>query len=178
MNSAVFVCVLLLAILGLPMIWFSSKTQNFAVFFKLTSLFQISWLILGIFYWTSFQQTHKKITLFLKLFPLFLILMMGLSFHNSVAVIEGWLGIKTPFIRTPKFNIKDKKDDWKQKKYKITSNIYGILFEIIILINIIITLAMAIQYKIWGMMPFHLMLMAGYASVIFLSLSPNSQRKP
>ena len=28
---------------------------------------------------------------------------MGLSWHNSLAVVEGYIGKKTPFVRTPKF---------------------------------------------------------------------------
>ena len=42
---------------------------------------------------------------------------MGLSLHNGLAVLEGLLGIKTPFVRTPKFNIHRKLDSWRNNVY-------------------------------------------------------------
>lgn len=39
---------------------------------------------------------------FLKEFPLFLALSAGMSVHDSMAVVEGWIGRDSPFVRTPK----------------------------------------------------------------------------
>lgn len=41
---------------------------------------------------------------FVGLFPAFLAASYGIAFHNMIAVCEGFLGVKTPFVRTPKFN--------------------------------------------------------------------------
>jgi hypothetical protein len=44
---------------------------------------------------------------------------MGLSLHNAVAVIEGFTGKKSSFVRTPKFAISGKTSGtWKDKKYR------------------------------------------------------------
>jgi hypothetical protein len=43
---------------------------------------------------------------------------MGLSLHNSVAVIQGYLGRKSAFIRTPKFDIKGLSDSFNKEKYQ------------------------------------------------------------
>lgn len=40
-------------------------------------------------------------------FPVFMTLAMGLSLHNSLAVLEGWMGRESPFIRTPKRGSED-----------------------------------------------------------------------
>ena len=42
---------------------------------------------------------------------------MGLALHNSVAVLEGWWGKKSPFVRTPKFNLTTAKDSFAKRKY-------------------------------------------------------------
>jgi hypothetical protein len=43
----------------------------------------------------------------------FLSLSMGLSLHNSIAVLQGFWGKKTPFVRTPKFNIVGNRGNWQ-----------------------------------------------------------------
>ena len=47
----------------------------------------------------------RRISKFLFLFPIFLAMSMALSLHNSIAVIQGYLGASSPFVRTPKFDI-------------------------------------------------------------------------
>jgi len=54
---------------------------------------------------------------FIFLFPVFLSLSMGLSLHNTIAVLQGYIGKKTAFIRTPKFNISGLKDSFKNHNY-------------------------------------------------------------
>ena len=60
----------------------------------------------------------KLIVKFIFIFPVFLALSMGLSLHNSIAVIQGYLGKQSAFIRTPKFNIKGLTDSFKKEKYQ------------------------------------------------------------
>ncbi len=54
---------------------------------------------------------------FLGLYPLFLCLSMGLALHNAIAVIQGWWGKKSEFVRTPKFNIRNVTDSVKKGNY-------------------------------------------------------------
>ena len=46
----------------------------------------------------------------------FMLLTSGLGVHNSIAVIQGILGKATPFVRTPKLNITDMKQDIVEKR--------------------------------------------------------------
>jgi glycosyltransferase involved in cell wall biosynthesis len=41
----------------------------------------------------------------------------GLSVNNTVAVFDAFFGRKNEFLRTPKFGIVNKSDDWKNKEY-------------------------------------------------------------
>src|SRR5690606_6753124 len=86
--------------------------------FTAGTILLLGFLSVAIFYYTATRRFyHKPNRKFLLLFPAFLMISMGLSLHNSVAVIEGWLGIKTPFLRTPKFNIVGKRDPWMHNSY-------------------------------------------------------------
>lgn len=176
MNSSVFVGVLILALLSVPVLLSLSQTPVLAQYFKLTALFQISWVILGLFYWAGFSQKNLGFFEFLKRFPLFLIFMMGLSFHNSIAVIEAWIGKKTPFIRTPKFNIVNNEDEWKLNKYNIGKFSKSLFFEIFLMAYFFVACLIDWNYQSWGMIPFHLMLFGGYFSIIYLSIIQSNYR--
>jgi hypothetical protein len=54
---------------------------------------------------------------FAAFFPLFTAMNIGMSLHNTVAVVQGWMGKKSAFVRTPKFNIVSLSDSFKQNKY-------------------------------------------------------------
>ena len=167
MNSAVFVAVFFLSILSFPMMLITSSSDRFDEFFRYTALFQVSWVILGCFYWISFRKTGLGFFEFMKRFVLFLLFMMGLSFHNSIAVVEGWMGRKTPFVRTPKFNVNNQSDSWQGNKY-LTKNLdKSTWIELLLMLYFIVVLIIEIQIKNFGLVPFHLMLIVGYGSVLF-----------
>jgi len=104
---------------------------------------------------------------FVKRFVLFLLFMMGLSFHNSIAVVEGWLGRKTPFVRTPKFNVNNQSDSLQENKYLTKSLGKSTWIELLLMLYFIAVLVIEIYLNNFGLVPFHLMLIAGYGSVLF-----------
>jgi cellulose synthase/poly-beta-1,6-N-acetylglucosamine synthase-like glycosyltransferase len=167
MNSAVFVAVFFLSILSLPVMLITSSSDRFDVFFRYTALFQVSWVILGCFYWISFQKTGLGFFEFVKRFVLFLLFMMGLSFHNSIAVVEGWLGRKTPFVRTPKFNVNKQSDSLQENKYLTKSLGKSTWIELLLMFYFMVVLVIEIYLNNFGLVPFHLMLIVGYGSVLF-----------
>jgi hypothetical protein len=99
---------------------------------------------------------------------------MGFSLHNSIAVIEGHLGKKSDFIRTPKFNINSLKDNWKGNKY-ISKNISpNVILEGLLAIYFAFGMYSAFivgdQGGDFGLFPFHLMLFVGFGYVFIKSL--------
>jgi hypothetical protein len=91
------------------------------ILFKIATVFMVSFFFLGFFYWISRPEKNffKKMFNFLWEYPTFLSVSMGLSLHNAVAVIEGFTGKKSSFVRTPKFAISGKTSGtWKDKKYR------------------------------------------------------------
>lgn len=56
----------------------------------------------------------------LKYFPLLLLLGIGLSFNNALAVLEAFVGHESAFRRTPKFNVREGDEEWNQRQYALS----------------------------------------------------------
>jgi cellulose synthase/poly-beta-1,6-N-acetylglucosamine synthase-like glycosyltransferase len=110
LNSSIFVATLATALLSVPML-------ALHLGWGWLTFFQLSLIIMGVFYWTAFRRRGGTLGEFVLIFPTFLAIMLGLSLHNAVAVIEGYLGRKTPFVRTPKFNVNRPGDSWQANTY-------------------------------------------------------------
>ena len=54
-----------------------------------------------------------------KLLPALLVYNAGMSVNNTVAVFDAVLGTKNEFLRTPKYGIITKDDDWRNKAYNL-----------------------------------------------------------
>ena len=109
LNSTMFLNVMIMALLSVPVLFIKAQFQHLSFLFDLGSIFIFSTLIFYYCYWfvhkAIFGSGIASFIKFTKRFILFYCLVIGFSIHNSVAVIEGHLGKKSPFIRTPKFYI-------------------------------------------------------------------------
>ena len=54
-----------------------------------------------------------------KALPYLLVYSIGMSVNNTVAVFDAVLGTKNEFLRTPKYGIIKKTDDWRNKAYNL-----------------------------------------------------------
>ena len=173
-NSSVFVCLLLASILSIPMLFIKDAHPGLDVIFNFGSIFLIGFFSIGFFYWIATKQTNPKGTgrYYINTFPIFLIVSMGLSLHNGIAVLEGLLGIKSPFIRTPKFNIKSKTDSWKGNIYIKPKVDFLTILEGVLSVYFMFGIAAGIYLDDWGLIIFHVMLVLGFASVFYYSIKP------
>ena len=62
---------------------------------------------------------HKSWKSKAKILPALLVYNTGMSVNNTVAVFDAVIGKKNEFLRTPKFGIVRKDDDWKNKAYNL-----------------------------------------------------------
>jgi hypothetical protein len=141
--------------------------------YDMGSIFVIGFLAMAFFYWISSKSNRpfKTIQYYLFHFPLFVMFSMGMSLHNAIAVTEGYLGFKTPFIRTPKFAIQTKADSWKGNIYlsKVISPIT--LFEGLLAIYFAFAVAYGLYIGDYGLILFHLMLTFGFGAVFIYTIS-------
>ena len=173
-NSSLFMFILILSLLSLPILHVKDSFSDLNTIIKFGSLFISSTVFLMYFYWLSYRdKTENKIASFFKFFGRFfqfLIISMGLSLSNTIAVIEGYLGIKSSFVRTPKFNIlkKGEKQNNKYDKKKLSIINIG---EGILMVVFGFTAINRALYGDLGMVPFHLMLTIGYGAVFFYTIA-------
>jgi hypothetical protein len=93
---------------------------------------------------------------------------MGLALHNAQAVWEGLTGKKSPFIRTPKYNLQSKgswvKNVYHQSKIPVTTYFESILAVLFIFMSVI-----SVFTGTYEMLVFHLLLALGYSVVSWAS---------
>jgi cellulose synthase/poly-beta-1,6-N-acetylglucosamine synthase-like glycosyltransferase/5-hydroxyisourate hydrolase-like protein (transthyretin family) len=172
-NSSVFFFILLLSLLSLPILHIKDSFSDLNFFIQFGSIFILSTVFLMFYYWMSYRdKTANTFTSFLRFavrFIQFLIVSMGLSLNNTVAVLEGYLGIKSSFVRTPKFNVASK-TEFKGNKYDKKKISLLTIGEGFLMLLFGFTAVNRAIYGDFGMLPFHLMLATGYGLVFFYSI--------
>ena len=175
-NSSVFVFILILSILSLFVLHIKDSFSDLNWFIQFGAFFIASTLFLSFYYWHSWRDKKgpflNDLFRFIGRFIQFLTVSMALSLSNAVAVIEGYLGIKSSFVRTPKFNVLIK-TEFKGNKYdKKSLSLINILEGLLMLIFGFTAVQRAV-YGDLGMVPFHLMLTFGYGIIFFSTLKEN-----
>ncbi|MCP4460786.1 MAG: glycosyltransferase [Cytophagales bacterium] len=174
LNSTVFLFLLIAAVLSIPMLYIKEFNPQLGIIFDLGSIFLIGFFAMGLFYWVSTKTVHPEYTFkfFASQFPLFLTFSMGLALHNSIAVIEGFFGVKTPFIRTPKYNIQSRDDSWKNNIYleKVLTPVT--LMEGLLALYFIFGIVSGIRLGDYGLVFFHGMLAFGFGFIFLKQLMP------
>ncbi|TVZ52288.1 cellulose synthase/poly-beta-1,6-N-acetylglucosamine synthase-like glycosyltransferase [Dokdonia sp. Hel_I_53] len=178
LNSTMFLNVLIVGLLSIPMLYIKNEHKSLTPYFYVMSFFVISSIIFFICYWFMFKNIYggglKQFIKYIGMFFTFFSIAMGFSLHNSIAVIEGHLGKRSEFVRTPKFNINTIKDSWKGNKYLKKKISINVIFEGILMLYFAFGIYSAFVVKDggdFGLLPFHLMLCIGFGFVFFKSLT-------
>jgi len=179
LNSTMFLNVFLVAILSIPMLYIKNEYAHLRFYFYFMSFFVLSTIILFVCYWYMYKQIYgtgfKNFFKYIALFFTFFSIAMGFSLHNSIAVLEGHIGKRSEFVRTPKFNISSLKDSWKGNKYLRKKISLNVIVEGLLMLYFGFGLYSAFvvgdQGGDFGLFPFHLMLFIGFGFVFFKSLT-------
>src|SRR5437660_2657855 len=140
-----------LMILDLPLLFFSS-----------ISVF--------LFYGTAVWYLDEKRAPRLLHLPLVMALGLGLAFSNARAVLEALFGIKSDFIRTPKYRVEKTHDEtWKRKKYKRKRGLLPLL-ELSFSLYFLLAILYAIRMRMWGTVPFLFLFFFGFGYMGIMSL--------
>lgn len=180
MNSFLFICVLSIGLLSFPVVWALSAFESFAILYRFGSVFILSLFALSYFYWLSFKrfEPNADILQFIQKFLLFLAFSLGLSLHNGLAVLEGYLGIKTPFLRTPKFNVLKQKSSLSRNVYVKSERPFLAYIEVLLLCYFLAGIAFSIYVGHYGQLPFLVLLSTGYAGIVFYSFKTIASNAP
>ena len=186
MNSSLFVVMLVMALLSVPVLYGHQQVPDVQTTYSLQRLFLVA-SIVSLLFWgipffqqaiaspsaRSVQSASNRLVnalRFLWLYPLFLAVMLGLSLHNSLAVLEGHLGIKTPFVRTPKFNLSNAANDWETNRYVQQPVSWLIVAEIGLAVYFGLGIGIGMYHHNYTMLSFHILLAVGFSLVASYSL--------
>ncbi len=178
LASSVFIFVFILGVFSVPLLFYLSDlievgfSKNFFAYFlvgllSITAVYYVGNVQAG-FHKEPFSKLLYK---FVFLFPLFLALSMGLSLHNSIAVLQGYLGKQSPFVRTPKFNIQTIRDRLSSRKkylkYRLT---WTTILEGVMSLYFLGGVLGGIYLQNTTFIVFHLMLFVGYGTIFYFTV--------
>ncbi len=109
--------------------------------------------------------------------PLVMGLGIGLAFSNARAVLEALLGVKSEFVRTPKYKVEEATDaTWKGKKYKRKRGLLPLL-ELGFAVYFLLAIAYSARLHMWGTIPFLLLFFFGFGYMGVMSMLQTASGK-
>ncbi len=174
LSSAIFIFVFIAGVFSVPTL---ITIDVFAWDAGCFTVFLLGLLSIGIVYYVAnsnipgeMNESKSKLLKFIYLFPIFLALSMGLSLHNSIAVLQGFFGKKTPFVRTPKFNIVSVDDSFKRKQYFSQKLSWSTIGEGILTLYFLFGLSYGLYKGNNAFLMYHTLLFIGFGSIFYYSL--------
>jgi cellulose synthase/poly-beta-1,6-N-acetylglucosamine synthase-like glycosyltransferase len=175
LGSSLFLMVFLMGITSVPVMhtmhWIGIPKGVF-------TWFMVGFLSMVTIYYTgnvtadiSGKEKWALFRGFLWRFPMCLALSLGMALHNAKAVLEGWMGQKSEFVRTPKFNIAKKTDGVKKGDYIKAKLKTQTILEGFLMLYFILAILDGLIFGNTEFLTFHLMLAVGYGSIFFYTLN-------
>jgi cellulose synthase/poly-beta-1,6-N-acetylglucosamine synthase-like glycosyltransferase len=163
--------VIVLALINLPILIVRYNQGLFHLFALDVPILTFSTVSVIVFYVVTQRHLHPNTwTRSLKYIPFVMSMGIALTFSNARAVLEALLGVKSPFVRTPKYRIETTGDAWAPKTYVKRRLSFPIL-ELIFAIYFAFTIWYAIDSQIFGTIPFLLIYFCGYAYAVALAIA-------
>jgi cellulose synthase/poly-beta-1,6-N-acetylglucosamine synthase-like glycosyltransferase len=147
-----------LMVLDLPLLFFSS-------------------ISVVLFYGTAVWYLDEKRAPRMLHLPLVMALGIGLAFSNARAVLEALLGVKSDFIRTPKYRVENDADaTWKRKKYKRKRGLLPLL-ELGFAVYFMFAIIYSARLHMWGTIPFLTLFFFGFGYMGVMSVVQTTSGK-
>ncbi|MGB3801000.1 MAG: glycosyltransferase family 2 protein [Lewinella sp.] len=178
LASSIFLFVFLCGVSSVPLVFTLGELAAYGIDKDVFAIFLVGLLsVIAVYYVGNVRSVANKETSsvkalvkFILLFPVFLALSMGLSLHNSVAVLQGYRGRKSPFVRTPKFNIHSAGDKFSTKKY-FTGKLSAITIgEGVLSLYFLLAFFGAFYWDNTTFVVFHGLLAVGFGTIFYYSI--------
>jgi cellulose synthase/poly-beta-1,6-N-acetylglucosamine synthase-like glycosyltransferase len=163
--------VIVLALINLPILIVRYNQGLFHLFVLDVPILTFSTLSVVVFYMVTLRHLHpdtwKKQ---MKYIPFVMSMGIALTFNNARAVLEALFGVKSAFVRTPKYRIERTGDAWAKKTY-VKRGLSFPFLELLFAIYFAFTIWYAIDSGILGTIPFLLIYFCGYAYAVALAIA-------
>lgn len=176
LNALVFVAAVVSSLLTPPLVFLSREGDQLVQHaLVLSPILWVSFISLTFFFWVARRAREREkglvgLVKFLATYAIFTSVSVGLSLHNAIASIEGYLGIKSPFMRTAKLDLAVGQNLTSRADYIAKSVSPLVVLEAVIAVYFLGAAVMDFRLGAYGMMPFHAMFAIGYATVCAYSI--------
>ncbi len=130
------------------------------------------------FYGTAIHYRYPNEKWRLWLIPLAMAMGIGLVLSNTRAVLEALFRVRSGFVRTPKYNVESRRDNWLRAAMKYRRK-RGLLpyIELAFALYFVFAVYYAIRSNIYATIPFLLIFLLGYGYMAVMSLFQGGLRK-
>ncbi|MCC7439491.1 MAG: glycosyltransferase [Armatimonadetes bacterium] len=169
--NIVFPFILIVAILNVPMVFLKANNPELSGYFNLMSVFIFASISSFLFYLFAQRDIRADWRNRMLLFPVFMAGTMGLAVNNTKAVIEAIINHRSPFNRTPKYNIRRRGDRaWQRSKYRYSKVSAATVLEVLLAGYFIFGIVASLSFRELAAIPFQLMYLFGFGLTGFLSM--------
>jgi len=173
-SSSIFLFVFILGVFSVPIIFLlvplGIDSSKFVVFLVSLLSIVIVYFVANVGVAWPRESKIKMVFKFLILFPVFLALSMGLAFHNSWAVLQGFFGKQSTFVRTPKYGITTERKFNVNKSYFSNKIDWITVGEGFLAIYFIMGLYLGWTMDVMDFFSLHVLLASGYLILFYYSI--------
>jgi cellulose synthase/poly-beta-1,6-N-acetylglucosamine synthase-like glycosyltransferase len=164
--------VIVLALINFPILIVRYNQGLFHLFALDVPILTFSTVSVIVYYLVTQRYLHPKTwKQSIKYIPFVMSMGIALTFSNARAVAEAMLGVKTPFVRTPKYKIEGTGDTTWVKKSYLPRRLSLPWLEMLFAIYFVFTIWYAIDSGIFGTLPFLMIYLCGYAYAAVMSIA-------
>lgn len=180
-NSTLFVFSFILVLISVPFSLIKLQLQA-TLNIDFLTVFILCFINLCFYFFISCLIKKKgwkaAITYFLLHFPVFIAFSMAFSFFNSLAVLRAWLGYRSEFVRTPKFNVLENAQMPSRNRYVKRSSFHRSFWEGLLALYFFGGLIGTCFTGEFLITPFFLLLTIGFGSLAWMTVQHNRKTSP
>jgi cellulose synthase/poly-beta-1,6-N-acetylglucosamine synthase-like glycosyltransferase len=169
LSSLAYPLLIVLTLLS-PFVVFAAGARHLKIIWPISLYYLLAFSGTFCCYYTAARVLGGSWRTRIARFPLFLALSIGMSVHNARAALEGLLGKRSPFERTPKYRVTSYRASRAAGRYRSRAS-WSVLGEFLLSFCSFVALALAIQLRQFGAIPFTFLFAMGYGMVGAYSLS-------
>ena len=167
LGSFTFVCLFVNAVLTVPMLQLRIAYEEFIPLTNLTAIGVINLAALAYLYYASAEDRPRKAISFLLNYPVFVVIYLAMSVQNTVAVLQGFMGMQSPFVRTPKADTTGLQNAYVQRKVNWIS-----VLEMTLLLYFLYGIGLSMHYSDYFLLSFFVLMVAGLSILLYQTLPP------
>ena len=169
-----YVMMVLLALLVVPAVWLRSGLAPWTIAAVDLPIFTLSTLSVVGFYCVAQSQTLGSWRGLARRIPFLMAIGIGLSITNTRAVLEALAGRRSPFLRTPKYNLRSRRElAARRYRGRITWDTW---LELSFAAWFLGASSVAALAGLWGAVPFLLLFEVGFGYTALTTIAQASGR--